>query len=155
VKRSVVLFLCTGNSARSQMAEAFLRHYAGDHFEVHSAGLEPCGIHPLTTQVMNEVGISLADHRSKPLAEFLGRLSVRFVIIVCDQAEQQCPKLWPFALERLFWPFENPAAFEGTDLERLEKFREVRDQIQSRVERWLATPEVRSHLEKGALLNGI
>lgn len=138
MNRPVVLFLCTGNSARSQMAEAFLKKYAGDRLEVHSAGLEPRGIHPLTIQVMNEVGISLEGHRSKPLGDYLGKLSVRYAIVVCEQAEQACPKLWPFTQQRLFWPFQNPAAFEGTESERLAKFREVRDQIDEQIQRCLA-----------------
>lgn len=138
MNRPVVLFLCTGNSARSQMAEAFLKKYAGDRLEVHSAGLEPCGIHPLTIHVMNEVEISLDDHHSKPVGDYLGKLSVRYAIVVCDQAEKACPKIWPFTEQRLFWPFENPAAFEGTEAERLAKFREVRNQIDEQIKRWLA-----------------
>lgn len=136
--RPVVLFLCTGNSARSQMAEAFLKKYAGDRLEVHSAGLEPCGIHPLTIQVMDEVAISLEGHRSKPLGDYLGKLSVRYAIIVCEQAEKACPRIWPFTKQRLFWPFENPAAFEGSEAECLTKFREVRDQIDEQIQHWLA-----------------
>lgn len=135
--RPIVLFLCTGNSARSQMAEAFLRHLAPNRFEVHSAGLEPCGIHPLTIQVMREVGISLDGQRSKPLSEFLGKISVQFAIVVCEQAEIQCPKTWPFALQRLYWPFENPAILKGTDAENLEEFRKIRDQIRAKIECWL------------------
>lgn len=137
--RPVVLFLCTGNSARSQMAEAFFKKYAGDRLEIHSAGLEPRSIHPLTIQVMNEVGISLDGHRSKAVGEFLGKLSVRYAIVVCERAEQACPKLWPFTKQRLFWPFEDPAALAGSESERLAKFREVRDQIDEKIKCWLST----------------
>lgn len=132
-----VLFLCTGNSARSQMAEAILRNLAGDQFKVLSAGSEPKGIHPLTVQAMDEIGISLDGHRSKPLSEFLGNTSVKYVIFVCDRAEATCPAIWPFALQSICWPFEDPAACDGTDEERLETFRRVRDQIRERISTWL------------------
>lgn len=141
--KRVVLFLCTGNSARSQMAEALLRRRAGDRFDVYSAGLEPRGIHPMTVRVMEEVGVNMEGHRSKPLNEFLGSLRVQYAITVCQQAEQSCPSVWPFATHRLFWPFEDPAAFEGTEAEQLQTFREVRDRIDERIERWLT--------EEGAL----
>lgn len=141
--KRVVLFLCTGNSARSQMAEALLRRRAGDRFDVYSAGLEPRGIHPMTVRVMEEVGVNMEGHRSKPLNEFLGSLRVQYAITVCQQAEQSCPSVWPFTTHRLFWPFEDPAAFEGTEAEQLQTFREVRDRIDERIERWLT--------EEGAL----
>lgn len=137
-----VLFLCTGNSARSQMAEALLRHHAGDRFEVYSAGLEPKGIHPLTVRVMEELGISLKDHRSKSLEEYLGKLPVRYAITVCENAEQQCPRLWPFAVNRLSWRFPDPAAAEGTEAERLQCFRQTRDGIDRRIQQWLAEEQV-------------
>jgi arsenate reductase len=137
MSRPVVLFLCTGNSARSQMAEAFLRHYAGERFEVCSAGLEPRGVHPLAIRVMSEIGIDLSGHRSKPLSEFLGKISVRYAIIVCEQAERSCPRIWPFTLQRLFWPFEDPAAGRGPDEQKLKCFRAVRDRIEERIQRWL------------------
>lgn len=108
MQKPIILFLCTENSARSQMAEAFLRHYAGDRFEVCSAGTDPTELHPLTTRVMDEASICMDGHRSKPLKEYLGRLSVTHAIIVCEQAEQRCPQLWPFTLQRLVWPFPDP-----------------------------------------------
>lgn len=137
MSRPVVLFLCTGNSARSQMAEALLKHYARDRFEAHSAGLEPRGLHPMTIRVMEEIGISMAGHRSKSVSEFLGKVPVRFAITVCERAEKSCPSVWPFTLLRLFWPFEDPAEFSGTELEQLERFRAVRDEIDERIVRWL------------------
>lgn len=137
--KQVVLFLCTGNSARSQMAEALLRKHAGDRFDVHSAGIEPKGINPLTVQVMDEVGISLENHRSKPLTEYLGKVRIHYAITVCESAEKSCPSVWPFCQERLFWPFDDPAACRGTDEERLAKFREVRDQIEAKIKTWLAS----------------
>ena len=132
-----VLFLCTGNSARSQMAEALLRRYAGDHFEAHSAGLEPKGIHPYTRRVMDEIGVDLSGHRSKDVTEYLGRTHFGYVITVCDNAEENCP-IFPFGTVRLHWSFEDPARFEGTDEARLAKFREVRDLIDARIRAWLA-----------------
>jgi arsenate reductase len=132
-----VLFLCTGNSARSQMAEALLRRHAGDRFEVYSAGIEPKGIHPLTVQVMNEIGIPLEGHRSKSVDEFLGKVSVRYAIIVCESAERECPRLYPFAVNRLSWHFADPAAAQGSLEEQLSCFRDIRDQIDRRIQDWL------------------
>ena len=132
-----VLFLCTGNSARSQMAEALLRKYAGDHFEAHSAGLEPKGINPHTVRVMEEIGVDLSGHRSKDVMEYLGRINFGYVITVCDNAEANCP-IFPFVTTRLHWSFEDPARFEGADEGKLAKFREVRDQIDERIRSWLA-----------------
>ena len=131
-----VLFLCTGNSARSIMAEALLRRYADDHFEAYSAGLEPKGINPYTLQVMNEIGLDVSGQRSKSLMEYLGRVHMGFVITVCDRAEANCP-IFPFGTLRLHWSFEDPAAFEGSEPEKLAKFREVRDQIDQRLRSWL------------------
>ncbi|SEM25459.1 arsenate reductase [Syntrophus gentianae] len=133
-----VLFLCTGNSARSQMAEALLRHFAGDLFEVFSAGLGPQGIHPLTTQVMKEIGISLADHYSKPVGEYMGKTHFGYLITVCSAAEERCPAVFPGISQRLHWPFDDPAACTGPQDEKLQKFREVRDDISRKIQTWLA-----------------
>ena len=136
--RPGVLVLCTGNSCRSQMAEAFLRRHSGGRFEVASAGTEPAdGIHPLVHLVMAEVGIDLSGHRPKSHLEFLGKIPVHTVIIVCDGAAKACPSVWPGVRERLLWPTEDPAAFEGDGEETLEKFRRVRDELEARVEAWL------------------
>jgi len=137
MSKPIVLFLCTGNSARSQMAEAFLRSRAGDRFEVHSAGLEPAGINPLTIQVMSEIGYDLDGHRSKSVSEYLGRIGPRYAIFVCDAAERSCPRIWPDVLQTFCWPFEDPAAFHGTDEEKLQKFRDVRDEIADTIDQWL------------------
>ncbi|MEW5718605.1 MAG: arsenate reductase ArsC [Chloroflexota bacterium] len=133
-----VLFLCTGNSARSQMAEAFLRKYAADHFEAYSAGLEPKGIHPLTERVMGEIGISLAEQYSKNVTEYLGKVHFGYLITVCANAEKNCPTVFPGLGRRLHWVFDDPAAFEGTEEEKLQKFREIRDQIDRQIQNWLA-----------------
>jgi arsenate reductase (thioredoxin) len=118
------------------MAEGLLRHFAGDHFEVHSAGLEPKGINPYTIRVMNEIGLDVSGGRSKDVMEFLGKVHMSYVITVCSNAEAKCP-IFPFTTQRLYWPFEDPAAFVGTEAEILAKFREVRDQISARLQLWL------------------
>jgi len=133
-----VLFLCTGNSARSQMAEAFLRRYAGDQYEAHSAGLEPKDMNPFTIQVMEEIGFSMKEHSSKGVAVYLGKTLFQYLITVCDHAEKNCPTAWPGVNQRLHWSFEDPAAFEGSEDEKLKKFREVRDQIEQKVRNWVS-----------------
>jgi arsenate reductase len=133
-----VLFLCTGNSCRSQMAEALLRQRSEGAVDAYSAGLDPQGVNPLTIRVLDEIGIDTSPLRSKMVKEYLGRLLVHYLIIVCDHAEANCPYIFPGLSERLFWPFDDPARFEGTEAERLEKFREVRDQIDERIQSWLA-----------------
>ena len=137
-KRPQVLFLCTHNTARSQMAEAWLRKHAGDRFEVYSAGFESTDINPFTRQVMAEVGLDLGGQYSKGVKEYLGKINFAYVIIVCDRAEKTCPTAFPsISRQRLFWPFEDPVAFKGTDEEKLAKFREIRDQIDRRILQWL------------------
>ena len=131
-----VLFLCTGNSARSQMAEAFLRKYAEDEFESHSAGLEPKGVNPLTIQVMKEAGIDISDQTSKGVDTYLGKTHFQTLITVCDDADKNCPT-FPGVDTRLHWSFEDPARFEGTEDEKLAKFREVRDRIEQRIREWV------------------
>jgi len=123
------------------MAEGLLRKEAGDIFDVYSAGTSPKGIHPLTVRVMNAIGIDVSGQRSKHLSEYLGKLLVKHLIIVCDQASRECPTTWPGASSRLVWLFDDPAACQGTDEERLAKFRAIRDQIQARIRDWL--PSVR------------
>lgn len=137
MNKTKVLFLCTGNSARSQMAEAYLRQYAGDQFEAHSAGLEPKGINPYTVRVMEEAGISLEGQYSKDVRVYLGHVNFGYLITVCDHAEKNCPTTFLGISQRLHWSLEDPAAFEGTEAENLAKFREVRDQIDQKVRGWL------------------
>lgn len=134
-----VLFVCTHNAARSQMAEAFLRKHAGERFEASSAGFEPTEVHPLTRAVLAEVGIDATDLHAKGLREFLAKVPVRHAIIVCAQAEEQCPKIYPFAGETLYWAFDDPAALEGSPELQLAKFRGIRDEIEARVRAWLGT----------------
>lgn len=138
MQRSSVLFLCTGNSARGQMAEAWLRHYGSDLFDAYSAGLEPKGMNPLTVRVMEEAGISLNGQYSKSLREYLGKKLFACLITVCADAEEKCPTVWPGVKNRLHWSFEDPAAVAGSDDEKLVKFRQVRDQIEAKIASWVA-----------------
>jgi arsenate reductase len=142
MSKAKVLFLCTGNSARSQMAEAFLRKYGGERFEVYSAGLEPKGINPNTERVMEEVGINLSGQYSKHVKEYMGKIHFGYLITMCDEAEASCPTTFPGIFQRLHWPFEDPAAFIGSDEEKVAKFREVRDKIDQRIKAWLAEHRV-------------
>jgi arsenate reductase len=123
------------------MAEAFLRKYAGDHFDVYSAGFDAVGIHSLTFKVMEEVGISLDEHESKHLHQYLGNIHFGITITVCAKAEERCPS-YPSLGSKLFWPFDDPAAFEGTESEKIKKFREIRDQIEKRILDWLKERDI-------------
>lgn len=136
--RQRILFVCTGNSARSIMGEALLRHHAGDRFEVHSAGMEPKGVNPLTLRVLEEAGVDTAGLLARARWTFLGRTRVDHAIIVCDKAQQSCPRIQPFAAHTHYWPFPDPAAATGGEQERLRVFREVRDQIDAKIQGWLA-----------------
>ncbi len=122
-----VLILCTGNSARSQMAEGLLRHDAGERFEVESAGTKPSSVRPEAIEVMRELGIDISAHRSKSVEAFEGQ-RFDFVITVCDSARESCPVFFGSA-NRLHRSFEDPAALDGSDAERLAHFRRVRDQL--------------------------
>ncbi len=129
--RKRVLILCTGNSARSQMAEGILRHLAGDDFEVASAGVAPSRIRPEAIKVMGELGIDISGQRSKSVDEFL-RQEFHYVITVCDNANEQCP-VFPGPTERIHWSFADPAAVQGDEPARLAAFRRVRDEIAERL----------------------
>jgi arsenate reductase (thioredoxin) len=137
-KKLTVLFLCTGNTARSQLADALLRFHANPRFEVTSAGLEPGVLNPFTVRVLEERGISIEGMHAKGVKPMLGHRRFHYLITVCSKAEQNCP-IFPGVSERLSWPFEDPAAFAGNDEAKLEKFREVRDQIEARILEWLPT----------------
>lgn len=130
-----VLFLCTHNSARSQMAEGLLRKMAGDRFEVYSAGTEQTRVQPLAIEAMREIGIDISGHTSKTLDAFEGQ-SFDYVITVCDRANESCP-IFPGGAERIHWSFEDPTAATGTDEQKLRAFRTVRDSIQQRLRMFL------------------
>jgi arsenate reductase (thioredoxin) len=131
-ERTRVLFLCTHNSARSQMAEGLLRHLAGDRFEVMSAGTEATHVRPLAIRAMNEIGVDISSQESKALERYL-REPFDYVITVCDDANEVCP-FFPGTSNRLHWYFEDPSALEGSEEERLAVFRSVRDRIRDRVQ---------------------
>ena len=134
-RKQSVLFICTGNTARSQMAQALMEKYAGDRYDVTSAGLEPGTLNPLTVKSLEEVGAKTDHLSAKGTTPLLGQ-AFTHVITVCDRAEQNCP-IFPFAISRSSWPFEDPAAATGTEEERLAAFRRVRDQIDEKVRHWV------------------
>jgi arsenate reductase (thioredoxin) len=141
-RKQKVLFLCSQNSARSQMAEGFLREFAEDHFEVMSAGVNPGEeIHPYAMRVMEEVGIDISDQYPKGLRTYMGKMGFNYSIIVCARAERDCPKTFPGVGTRLVWDFDDPRGEDVPEEEMLEKFREVRDEIEQKILYWLVNPE--------------
>ncbi|MGO9270248.1 MAG: arsenate reductase ArsC [Terriglobia bacterium] len=129
-----VLILCTGNSARSQMAEGLLRHDAGSRFEVASAGTNPTEVRPEAIAVMREVGIDISGHRSKSVEHFVGQ-TFDYVITVCDHAKETCP-VFPATTKRIHWGIEDPAAFHAPEEQRLAEFRRIRDQLRVCLQRF-------------------
>lgn len=134
-----VLFVCTHNSARSQMAEGWLRAMAGAYYEAASAGTEATRVHPLAIRAMEEVGIDLREHSSKTIDALRGE-RWDYVITVCDSAYERCP-LFSGETTRIHWSFNDPSQATGTDEDKLEKFRRVRDDILARLRHWLADQE--------------
>jgi arsenate reductase len=132
-----VLFVCTNNSARSQMAEALLRQMAGAEYQAYSAGMEPKGVHPMTLTVLNEIGVDGSQQNSKSIKEYMGRIYFDDAIIVCRRAEDDCPTLYADAKRIHRWIFEDPVRVDGTDAEKLAAFRDVRDKISARIKLWL------------------
>ncbi|HKU73152.1 MAG TPA: arsenate reductase ArsC [Pyrinomonadaceae bacterium] len=126
-----VLILCTGNSARSQMAEGLLRDMAGDVFEVASAGVSPSHVRPEAIEAMREIGIDISHHRSKSVDEFTDQ-KIDYVITVCDNAREHCP-IFPGGAKQIHWSFDDPAAAKGDEVARLAVFRRVRDEISERL----------------------
>jgi arsenate reductase (thioredoxin) len=142
MRKQKVLFLCTQNSARSQMAEAFLRHHAGDRFEAYSAGCNPTDeIHPYAVQAMEEVGIDISNQRPKGLRTYMGKMGFNYSIIVCARAEKDCPKTFPGVGTRLVWIFDDPRGADVTKEDMLYTFREIRDEIEQKILDWLEHPE--------------
>jgi len=131
MNKQSVLFVCTHNSARSQMAEGLLNHLFGDRYQAFSAGMEKTSVHPLAIEVMKRIGIDISWHRSKTVDYFVDH-KFDIVITVCDRARETCPYI-PFRVERLHWSFEDPAAAEGTEEEKLALFEMVRDEIRERI----------------------
>ena len=135
--KPAVLFLCTANSCRSQMAEGWLRHLAGDQYEALSAGLEPRPIHPLAIETMAKIGIDISSQRSKSVAELLGRKTIRVAVFVCAKAERDCPVVYPFAVQSLSWPLDDPAEITDSETQRRNKFEETRDRLGQMIRDWL------------------
>ena len=131
VKKSI-LFVCTGNSCRSQMAEGYMRHFFGEMFDVYSAGLAPSSVNPRAIRIMKEDGIDISAHTSDPIEKYLD-MSFDYVITVCDHANESCPMFSGIVKNRLHWSFEDPAHAVGTEEEIMAKFREVRDLIKTRI----------------------
>ncbi|HWW18709.1 MAG TPA: arsenate reductase ArsC [Candidatus Saccharimonadales bacterium] len=132
-----VLILCTGNSARSQIAEGLLRRVGGGQYEVFSAGTRPVGVNPLAVDAMRELGIDISAQRSKSVAEFAGE-QFATVITVCDNAAEECP-VFPGAPERVHWSLRDPAAVSGTREEKLAAFREIRDDLERRIREFVSS----------------
>jgi arsenate reductase (thioredoxin) len=151
MRKPSILFLCSGNSCRSQMAEAFAKKYGGEEFDVHSAGLRPTEIHPLTKKVLEEAGLDISDQFAKGVDHYLGKLMVNYLFIVCDKAAGSCPTVWPGAnrMERIVHAFEDPAAVEGTEEEKLTAFRRVRDEIGQTIKQWIDAHRAASERDEG------
>ncbi|MDE3019620.1 MAG: arsenate reductase ArsC [Nitrospirota bacterium] len=142
-----VLFLCTGNSCRSQMAEGLLRHLAGNRFEVASAGTHPVGLNPGAVEAMQEIGVDISSHRSKQADQFLGQ-HFDYVVTVCDRAKETCPT-FPGATTLSHWSFDDPAATTGSPEERRKTFRRVRDEISVRLLQFIQETASRAHRSPG------
>lgn len=153
-RNPVVLFVCSQNSARSQMAEGYLRFRAGDCFEVHSAGMEPGNLNPFAVEVMAEIGVDISSQYAKGVREYLGRLLVHHLVIVCGKAAENCPRIWPNLVERHVWLFDDPAAVTGPEEAKRQAFRDVRDQICARIDRWLEEMGMESKPHKSAPVEG-
>ena len=131
-----ILFVCTGNSCRSQMGEGLLRHYGKDKFEVFSAGLESSHVHPLAVKAMDELGIDITNQYSKTVNEFLGQ-DFSYVITVCDGAKERCP-VFPGKYNAIHWSIDDPASADGTENERLKAFRRVRQNMLERINHFIS-----------------
>jgi arsenate reductase (thioredoxin) len=143
MRKQKVLFLCTQNSARSQMAEGLLRDMAGEGFEAYSVGLDPTDeVHPCAVEAMREIGIDISEQHPKGLKTYMGMMSFNYLIIVCARAEEQCPKTFPGVGTTFSWIFEDPRRDDDLPYDSmLERFRAVRDEIELRMKTWLEHPE--------------
>ena len=146
MSKTKVLFVCVHNSARSQMAEAFLNQLGKDKFEAESAGFEPAGLNPFVVKVMQEIGIDISNNKVKEVFDLYKQGKIyNYVIAVCDEASaEKCP-IFPGAVPRLNWSFPNPADFKGSEDEIMQKVREVREQIKKKIEQFIASHNVLQH----------
>ncbi len=139
MEKKRVLFLCTGNSCRSQMAEGFLRHMGGNRFEAFSAGVDPAAVNPLSVKAMSEAGIDISAQRSKAVTEFLGQ-KFDYIITVCDNAKRTCP-VFPGKHEKIHWDLEDPADAVGSEEDKMKAFIDIRDKIRDNVRQFLEERE--------------
>src|SRR3989449_5387220 len=139
MQKKRVLFICIHNSARSQMAEAFLNEICGEQFEAHSAGLEPGKLNPIVVEAMQEIGIDISGNQTKAVFDMLkSGKTFAYVVTVCDETSaERCP-IFPGVTTRLHWSFPDPSALQGTHDEKLARTREIRDAIKAKVEEWCA-----------------
>lgn len=137
-KKPKVILLCTGNSARSQMAEGLMQKLGGAHYDIYSAGIEPKGINPLAIQAMDQIGIDIRGQESTDLRTYLGHVEFAYLITLCGDAEKNCPRTFLSMGEHQHWDLEDPAAAQGTEAEKSAKFVEIRDEIDRRIHDWLA-----------------
>ena len=138
MSKKKVLFICVHNSARSQMAEALLKHLAGDRFEVESAGLEPGKLNPLAVEVMREINIDISQNKTKSVFDFYKQgKQYDYVVTVCDESQSGACPVFPGKGERLHWGFDDPSSFTGSEGEKLVKTRDVRNKIEARIKAWL------------------
>jgi arsenate reductase (thioredoxin) len=138
LSKQKVLFICVHNSARSQMAEAFLEKYGGDRFEVESAGLEPGELNPIVVDAMKEAGIDISQNKTKSVFDFYQQgKQYDYIITVCDESQSSACPVFPGKAQRLHWAFPDPAQFQGKDEEKLEKVRLMRDSIEQKIQKWL------------------
>jgi len=141
MNKKSILFVCVHNSARSQMAEAFLKKYAGDRFDVESAGLEPGKLNPIVVEVMKEVGIDISQNKTKSVFGFYKQgKQYDYVITVCDESQSGACPVFPGKGERLHWGFPDPSSFTGSFEEKLKKTIEIRNQIEAKIKDWLSLP---------------
>jgi arsenate reductase (thioredoxin) len=138
-----ILFICVHNGGRSQMCEAFLKHYARDRFDAQSAGLEPGELNPLAVRAMAEIGFDISHNKTKSVFDvWKGGEAFQYVIAVCDaESAEKCP-IFPGVTTRLHWPFHDPSKVRGTHEQKLQKVREIRDEIASKIQDWLASVPV-------------
>ena len=140
MRKTKVLFICVHNSARSQMAEAFLNQICGEEFDAHSAGLSPGILNPLVVEAMQEIGIDISDRQTKAVFDlFKSGQMFGLVITVCSESEAESCPIFPGVCQRLHWPFPDPSSFQGSYEDKLERTREVRDMIHAKIEEWCAT----------------
>ncbi|MEM6332119.1 MAG: arsenate reductase ArsC [Planctomycetota bacterium] len=140
-RKPAVMFVCTHNSSRSQMAEGMLRHHAGDKFEVYSSGVEPGKLRDEAVAAMQDLGVDISSHRAEGIDAYMGKVDVDYLITVCSGAEQSCPAAWPGVKARFFWDLPDPSVAEGDFAARVARYIEVRDMIKTRMDAWLEKVE--------------